>query len=234
MTLGFFDQKNTHMSRDPVSLDDDHYHFDYCGGLLKKSFVLIAIMAASVSCRATNKSQTLSDVGNEWDRALEAAKRQPCIPVFDGGVPAGIPTGPDELLTPGSLCQSAGIRRYPEQVNYCERKVSSAKKDSIFTMYANKGFSQVIAMPRSEFKIDHMISLCLGGSNEANNLWPQHSSINRYTDPIEPRLCVLLARGKITQAQAVQLIVDAKKNLNHTPDICADLDQQIQDGDTTQ
>ena len=67
-------------------------------------------------------------------------------------------------------------------------------------------------MQRSLFKIDHLIPLCLGGSNEASNLWPQHVKIYTETDPLEPYLCGLLQEGKITQAAAVQIIRTIKQS----------------------
>jgi hypothetical protein len=67
-------------------------------------------------------------------------------------------------------------------------------------------------MERTTFKIDHLIPLCLGGSNDTDNLWPQHESIYQNTDPLEPFLCEVLASGRIKQLEAVELILTIKQN----------------------
>lgn len=38
------------------------------------------------------------------------------------------PKNPDDNLTPGALCAHADELRYPEQIKYCERDVSSSTK----------------------------------------------------------------------------------------------------------
>ena len=71
-------------------------------------------------------------------------------------------------------------------------------------------------MERMSFKIDHHIPLCMGGSNEQNNLWPQHSSVYQLTDPLEPLLCNIMSAGKIQQAEAVRIIHEVKQDPNTT------------------
>jgi hypothetical protein len=73
---------------------------------------------------------------------------------------------------------------------------------------------EVTRMNRQDFKIDHYIPLCMGGSNEADNLWPQHKSVYAATDPIEQRLCELLASGEMRRAEAVELVRQAKADLD--------------------
>jgi len=63
---------------------------------------------------------------------------------------------------------------------------------------------------RREFKIDHYIPLCAGGSNEVANLWPQHQTIYQNTDPLEPLICEKMAKGVLFQREAVQFIKKAK------------------------
>ena len=69
-------------------------------------------------------------------------------------------------------------------------------------------------MPRADFKIDHYIPLCAGGSNDESNLWPQHESVYQITDPLEPLVCEKMAAGKLTQAQAIELVRQAKNDLS--------------------
>ena len=61
----------------------------------------------------------------------------------------------------------------------------------------------------------------MGGSNERINLWPQHESVYKMTDPLEPALCDKMAQGKILQAEAMDLIRQAKLNLDQVPEILA-------------
>jgi hypothetical protein len=122
--------------------------------------------------------------------------------------------GPDPRLTPGSLCQNGNTTRYPERIQYCQRNVDRDEKQLIFKMYDEKLGYSTRAMNRQQFKIDHFIPLCAGGSNNIDNLWPQHQSIFEVTDPLEPAVCGKMSAGRLKQAEAVELIRRAKLNLN--------------------
>jgi len=74
-------------------------------------------------------------------------------------------------------------------------------------------------MHRMQFKIDHHIPLCMGGSNEDDNLWPQHSTIYELTDPAEGFLCERMAQGALRQAQAIQII----QSIKQTPERAAEI-----------
>lgn len=127
------------------------------------------------------------------------------------------PTGPNQALTPGKLCDKPVKYRYPENIAYCDRDVSYETKEILIENYdAQLGF-HIQSMNRSDFKIDHFIPLCAGGSNDSSNLWPQHKSIYQVTDPIEPLLCEKMAQGRLSQANAVQLIIKAKRDLSQAP-----------------
>lgn len=126
---------------------------------------------------------------------------------------AEYPKGPDALLTPGSLCERPDAYRYPEKVPYCNRDVDSSLKADIFQNYRNDGY-RLDPKDRSSYKIDHLIPLCAGGSNNEDNLWPQHKSVYEITDPMEPAACDAMKAGKIKQAEVVKLILAAKKDLS--------------------
>lgn len=130
----------------------------------------------------------------------------------------GFPISPDQRLTPGSLCHSKTYR-YPEKIPYCARNVSSGKKRQIIATYDQVLHYGVGNMPRSLFKIDHYIPLCMGGSNEESNLWPQHESVYRITDVLEPLLCDKMAQGQMSQREAVELIRRAKADLSEVAKI---------------
>ncbi len=122
------------------------------------------------------------------------------------------PIGPDSRLTPGILCKNPDSYRYPEHIAYCERDVSPTLKNRIFDNYRELGY-RLNPKTRRDYKIDHLIPLCAGGSNEVTNLWPQHKSIYEQTDKMEAIGCEKLAQGKIRQTELVDLILDAKNNL---------------------
>ncbi len=69
---------------------------------------------------------------------------------------------------------------------------------------------------RADYKIDHYLPLCAGGSNNNENLWPQHVSIGVLTDDLEKLGCDKMALGKITQANFIILIKRAKNDLTQT------------------
>lgn len=129
------------------------------------------------------------------------------------------PLSPAHELTPGQLCEHPQSYRYPEQIAYCERDVSPELKKKIIEAYDRDFGYQIEKMPRKEFKIDHYIPLCVGGSNDVSNLWPQHESLYTLTDPLEEALCEKMSEGKLLQKDAVLLIVTAKNNLDQVQKI---------------
>jgi hypothetical protein len=132
---------------------------------------------------------------------------------------AAFPLGPNAQVTPGELCTAPDSRRYPERIAYCSRDVSSNLKDAIIAQYDHDFGYQIGRMQRSQFKIDHYIPLCAGGSNNAKNLWPQHVSVYTITDPLEPAICEKMSEGRLSQKDAVTLVVQAKNNLQLVPQI---------------
>lgn len=127
------------------------------------------------------------------------------------------PHNPHPQLTPGSLCDTPTEYRYPEHINYCERDVSSDEKGMIFELYRRRAGYTLQIRDRSDYKIDHFIPLCAGGSNKQNNLWPQHESVFALTDPLESVGCEKLKTARIKQRDLVQLIQYAKLNLHEVP-----------------
>lgn len=145
----------------------------------------------------------------------------------DDGIRRGYPIGPDDEKTPGKTCEHADEYRYAERIAYCNRNVHSETKAAIIQEYdRDLGFA-IGKMPRSEFKIDHYIPLCMGGSNSEDNLWPQHKKVYEITDPLEGKLCQLMANGSMRQAKAISLIREAKNDLSRAPLIDRDLDRQL-------
>ena len=133
------------------------------------------------------------------------------------------PLEPDPRLTPGSLCERPSELRYGEKIKYCARDVAELTKDEVIRNYdADLGY-QVRRMPRADFKIDHYIPLCMGGSNNASNLWPQHRTVYFITDPMEHLACELMKAGRLRQARAIEYIRAGKTELTHVPAIMREL-----------
>lgn len=122
------------------------------------------------------------------------------------------PLGPHLEITPGTLCSEPVEFRYPEKIAYCGRDVSGHTKEVIFDKYRDLGYK--LPGERKDYKIDHFIPLCAGGSNYQTNLWPQHISISKITDPIEALGCEKLAKGLISHQDLINTIYQVKLNLN--------------------
>lgn len=123
------------------------------------------------------------------------------------------PMGPDLSITPGRLCESPDSYRYPERIAYCNREVDYEAKEVVFRLYRDQGYRLKI-VDRADYKIDHLIPLCAGGSNREENLWPQHKTLFQLTDPMESLGCDKLRQGKITQRDLVDVIIKVKKDVN--------------------
>lgn len=143
--------------------------------------------------------------------------------LLSGSIFAGIetkaeyPKGPEARLTPGSLCDRPDSYRYPERIPYCSRdSLEPGIKEDVFREYRNSGY-RLDPKRRNDYKIDHLVPLCAGGSNQENNLWPQHMSIYVITDPMESLGCEKLKLGKIKQADLVRRVLAAKRNLSLVP-----------------
>jgi hypothetical protein len=125
------------------------------------------------------------------------------------------PRLPDLTITPGSLCDTPDTYRYPEQIPYCERALNSFDKELVFMAYRKLGWS--LSGERSQYKVDHFIPLCAGGSNNPDNLWPQYYTISKLTDGLEPLGCEVLGKGNITQKELIELIMKAKLDTKEVP-----------------
>jgi hypothetical protein len=136
---------------------------------------------------------------------------------INNGPDGRFPLHPDPTMTPGDLCTSGVTKRYPEGIRYCQRDVDRDLKRDLFRRYDVQLGYETQQMPRGDFKIDHFIPLCAGGSNDADNLWPQHKSVYDITDPMEPLVCEKMSEGVLKQAEAVQLIRRAKLDLKQVP-----------------
>lgn len=116
------------------------------------------------------------------------------------------------------LCDAPDSFRYSERIPYCNRNVSFAEKQVVIEEYRKKNW-QITEADRRQFKIDHLIPLCAGGSNDRRNLWPQHESVYVITDPLEALLCQKMEAGLLRQSDAVEIILRAKTHLEEVSEL---------------
>jgi len=117
---------------------------------------------------------------------------------------------PNKEITPGVLCRATdpefAERRYREHVPVCRRNVAPAVIEAVFREYR-------IAEKRwSDFTIDHLIPLALGGSNAKKNLWPEPKEVKDLRFNLENTLYLKLKAGTLTHSQAVSQMLQAKFN----------------------
>lgn len=118
------------------------------------------------------------------------------------------PFVPHASMTTGSLCDEHNKDferlRYDQKIPYCRRNVSTGTKSQIYDAYG------VPQRCRKEYTIDHFIPLSIGGTNHRNNLWPEHQSIKALRANLENDVYGQVASGKMTQREAVEIIIEAK------------------------
>lgn len=114
---------------------------------------------------------------------------------------------PDPAKTPGMLCspQDPNFSKfdYPEHVARCARNVGPQEKQAIAHEYGD--------IPQSSwsgYEFDHLIPLCVGGSDDIANLWPQPIADAHLKDVIENDVCIAMKAGTLSQTAAVQKIRD--------------------------
>ena len=134
------------------------------------------------------------------------------------------PENPDPQLTPGDVCHRPSQYRYPEKIAYCERNVDPQLKREIIKMYDRERGYRISQMDRQKFKIDHYIPLCMGGSNDRDNLWPQHETVYNQTDHLEALACEKMAQGRLRQAKAIEYIKSVKNNLELADQVTAEIE----------
>lgn len=130
------------------------------------------------------------------------------------------PLVPDQKETPGDLCDSRdndfeGLR-FKEKVPVCRRDVSYELKQRIYEKY------KIPRACRFEYTIDHFYPLSMGGSNEPQNLWPEHIKVKQSRFELEQDTFNRMTMGQLTQEQALTLIRNQKLNplVRDTNDPC--------------
>lgn len=112
---------------------------------------------------------------------------------------------PDYQCTPGAITlriNQNNIQNTICQTNYLK---SSARPS---TKKVQAAFAEYKIKKRQNYRLDHLIPLHLGGSNDIANLWPQPKANKRQPagvqqkNKMESRLLSSVCSGKITLAQA--------------------------------
>lgn len=99
----------------------------------------------------------------------------------------------------GALCspQSPDFDQVAYGVAKCRRRVTMVVRKAVFAR------SGIPWQMRGLYEVDHVLPLCLGGSNELENLAPQPWRSAKRKDVLENRLCRQLREGRISQPDAV-------------------------------
>lgn len=114
------------------------------------------------------------------------------------------PIHPDPDLTPGSIDPAAAFAKlcthgYTAQI----RHVTQAQKNQVLNAYRAKHPD----WPPAPYEFDHLVSLEIGGLNDAKNLWPQPIMEARRKDVIETRFHRLLCKGEMKLEDAQKRIL---------------------------
>lgn len=117
---------------------------------------------------------------------------------------------PDEKLTPGEFCDRQDPDylgdAYPEKIAKCDRDVIYDTKKKVYELY------NVKVSCRANYTIDHFIPLSIGGDNSIQNLWPEHKAVKALRQNLELELFQKVRDAKISQAEAIRQIRQAKMN----------------------
>lgn len=121
-----------------------------------------------------------------------------------GAINTHAPLMPDPVKTPGDVLTTDPKVICKPGYTQTVRNVPQSVKEQVYRSYG------ITSREPGEYEIDHLISLELGGSNSVKNLWPESyktQPLNAHVkDKIENKLHDLACKGKITFAQAQQMI----------------------------
>ena len=119
----------------------------------------------------------------------------------DGGQlpdPRCTPGSTDPAVTQANIHQTICVRGYTSKVRPPESQTERFKYDIAYPAYG---------IPRSQrTELDHLVSLELGGSNDAANLWPERPPTPNPKDKVENALHRAVCDGRVTLAAAQRAI----------------------------
>ena len=106
---------------------------------------------------------------------------------------------PDSTCTPGAVLTTNISTICKSGYTKTVRDVSTSEKKQVFSEYGIPWSS------RSNYEVDHLISLELGGSNDISNLWPESSVIKNGSltkDKLENSLHAQICSDKMSIVEA--------------------------------
>ncbi len=136
-----------------------------------------------------------------------------CANADEISVNGSVPIKPNPTYTQGDFCDRRdtdyeGIR-YKDKVAVCYRNVTWEIKDQVYAQY------NVPRKCRKYYTVDHYVPLFMGGSNQVQNLWPEHKDIKATRQTLEQELYNRLNAGEIGQDYALRVITHAKQHPPH-------------------
>jgi hypothetical protein len=120
-----------------------------------------------------------------------------------------IPQRPESWTVP-HFCtpSSADFKeyRYVSKTPYCTRNVPQSFKNRVYAAY------KILEADKVNYTIDHLVPLFLGGSNDIQNLWPQHKTIT--TAPVESSLYSKVSKNELHATEALNKILEIKYKIS--------------------
>lgn len=107
---------------------------------------------------------------------------------------------PDRKLTPGVIASTDVSLICEKDYPARSRKVSSSLRNKIYLMHG-----VVKSECRGDCKIDHLVPLAVGGSNDPQNLWP-HEYGASYSVYEKTRLEVLMRKKLCNEGMPIQMV----------------------------
>jgi hypothetical protein len=167
--------------------------------LILLSFVLVLAGCRNKAPEKTNPAESKKPARVASPKAMPETGSLPDSNLTPG---ATLDVTKDDICTPG----------YAKKV----RDVPTSVKRQVYAKYN-------IPYTPSQYEVDHLISLQLGGSNSIRNLWPESYNIywNAHVkDALENRLHSLVCNGSLSMEAAQKAIstnwIEAYKTYFHT------------------
>jgi hypothetical protein len=115
---------------------------------------------------------------------------------------------PDDRLTPGVVASTDDAEVCAPGYARSQRLYENDREAFWRVVEAVLASYHIPFAERHGYEIDHRVPLCLGGSNDARNLWPQPLLDAREKDEIERAACIAVCRDHtLTLDQAQRLFL---------------------------
>jgi len=116
--------------------------------------------------------------------------------------------GQNDALTPGAVASTDPSEVCAAGYARSHRLYETDRAAYWHTVHAVLDAYHVPFADRRRYEIDHRVPLCLGGSNDVRNLWPQPLAEARRKDDIERAACIAACRDHtLTLDQAQRLFL---------------------------